>query len=655
MKVKLDAKNIKELTLEHIEKIGLGVVALIALMMIYSAFSNAQSTKKTPDQLRQAADEADRKIESTEIDDMDFDELKVTDYTTIAIDGRARIEETEYLTPHPLDPRLFEQKPKRTKPLLLAATQLRGKADFGAVTEKVVVEPEAAPGIHGNMDGMRGNAATSEVRGERWVAVTALVPIKNQEQAYIDAFRNCVFPTQNDIPTYLGYWVERVEVPGPIAPVDIDWSKAQTFQSSKAVSKAQEKWGQTSSGEIVEQKYLHQRLVFPLPPLVGKQWDKDIAHDPEVPLPSLEPGMGTLPRGGMEEGMLGGRGNMRGGPRGMGPGGLGQPGAQPDFDDPFNPTQPTDPTTGPNNIADQNKLPAHLLLRFMDFDVKPGKYYVYRVQIALKNPNCGLKPPCLENPKLAKASFLKTKWSDPTSVVSVPRDTQVLAVSVLPAKPLGRVMIAKWVQRRGFMAHEEFSVERGQVLDYADKTFRRVEGGAARGVMGGMEGMMGPGMMPPEPGMEGMRPPGRRAPARPRAGRRDAPRRGPDMGGMPGDEMGMGGLGRPWQAMPAQPGNEWLVNYYANAIAIDFRGGESLTSKPKSDFTSIGEILLFDADGNLVVHNELDDQPERDKIAAAANPANPVPGGHPVPGVGPRGALDGLFQRDPNEGNRRRR
>ncbi|MBU4400908.1 MAG: hypothetical protein KKE86_16455, partial [Planctomycetes bacterium] len=96
---------------------------------------------------------------------------------------------------------------------------------------------------------------------------------------------------------------------------------------------------------------------------------------------------------------------------------------------------------------------------------------------------------------------------------------------------------------------------------------------------------------------------------------------------------------------------EWLVNYYSRAIAIDFRGGENLSGRRGSGLTSVGEILLLDAEGNLVVHNELDDGPERDKITAASEATLPAAGGTlegPVPNMPhPKGALDKLFMPGP--------
>ena len=632
VKMKLDAKTAKELLLQHAEKIGFGIVVLIVLFMVYSALTGAETYQKTPEQLSQAADQAERTIEQTPVE-LD---LKVHDYVARARGSRIPIEAADYKHEIVWTPPLFQPKPLREAPPLWSAQQLRGAADFGAIQE-VVVDQDAAANPGGRMTGMRSG---SEVRGERWIAVTALVPIVKQAQAYVESYANCRYPNpQYDVPSYLGYWVQRVEVSGPTAIEDIDWSKAVKFQSKKAMAKAVGKWSQASSAEFIETKYLHNRLVFPLPPLVGKTWGDYIAHEPEVPMvdPSavgrgmmgtegmgMPPGMGMggemMPGMGMGGEMMPGMGMPRPGRRG----GTRNPGASGEAD-PFNPHAPRNSGAAPEDadkFAEKNKPATHLLLRFLDFTVEPGKRYVYRVQLALQNPNYGLVAKCLADSKLADDYLLKTKWSDPTPVISVPRDTRVLMAAVAPERgnrdATGRLMIAKWVRRRGFTAHKEFNVKRGQVLDFPDETFQRGDADPRAANRRGAQPIM-PGMEVMPPGMGGM-PPG--------------------MEGMMGPEMfppGAGGM-----ATPQTQSDKWLVNYYTEAIAIDFRGGEDLTGKRGSKLGAIGEILLLDADGNLVVHNELEDLPERDKITAAAeaaaNPTRPTPGNSR-----PHNGLEGIF------------
>ncbi len=152
-------------------------------------------------------------------------------------------------------------------------------------------------------------------------------------------------------------------------------------------------WGQQATQDIVGQEHLFplnpMALVFPLPPLVGAKWDKNVVHAPEIPLPNFgQPGV---------PGMIGGFG--RGMP-GAGPGSK-QPGAGPgskqpgaaagEVQDPFGDIPPgqvapqpggaSGGTTGGGPAAAGADTSTYLLFRFFDFNVEPGKQYVYRVQL----------------------------------------------------------------------------------------------------------------------------------------------------------------------------------------------------------------------------------------------------------------------------------
>ncbi|MBN1394316.1 MAG: hypothetical protein JW959_04785 [Pirellulales bacterium] len=631
VKVKLDLKTIQKMLLQNVEKIGLGGVVLIFIFMIYSAFtsSSVERFQQTPQELIQLADEKKRAIDGDK--ELPEPDLKIQDYAALTQQLRTPIEEKHYATPVVWDPPLFPKKPLRDTPPLLAAQQLRGSADVGAVQMKAEVQEEKA----GAEMMMGTKQTTTEVRGQRWIVVTALVPYEKQLSNYFEALGPCKgYNATKDVPVYAGYWIERVELANPSEAANIDWSKAKAIPSGPAMDDARSKWASQSNTNVVDQKYFDskRRLVFPLPPLVGKQWDEGVAHPEEVPLASAASrgrgmGMGQLdgelPRHGM-------------GPEGYGPRG------ESDLGDPFAPEKkPEDNTNEAEKIAQQNKPPAHRLLRFFDFDIEPGKHYVYRVRLLLDNPNYGteLDKSWLADPKLAEIKWLETKWSDPTSVITVPHDTRVLAVSVAPGQanrdPSGEVMAVKWVQRRGFLAHDKFHVERGQLIHFPDRKFTRVQG--RNRLPGAMEGMApeGPGLG----SLEG-------APTDKRDKRKKNRPPAPD-------EFYGEGLA----PTATTSGDEWLVNYYSGAIALDFRGAENLSGRRGSGLKSIGEILLLDAEGNLVVRNELEDQAERDKIVAASE-IPPVGGAFEggIPNMpNPHGALDEMFSPGPQRENRRRR
>ena len=51
------------------------------------------------------------------------------------------------------------------------------------------------------------------------------------------------------------------------------------------------------------------------------------------------------------------------------------------------------------------------------------------------------------------------------------------------------------------------------------------------------------------------------------------------------------------------------VKFVTNSVVVDMHGGKVLDPKDKEKTTEAGEVLLIDRDGNLVVHDEMDDLP----------------------------------------------
>lgn len=63
------------------------------------------------------------------------------------------------------------------------------------------------------------------------------------------------------------------------------------------------------------------------------------------------------------------------------------------------------------------------LFRYVDYTVKEGKQYVYRVRLSLHNPNYQHEPAfTLENPDDAKVKYLESPYSNVTHPVSIPLD-----------------------------------------------------------------------------------------------------------------------------------------------------------------------------------------------------------------------------------------
>lgn len=701
LKLRFDKTAILDFLLQNVEKIVLGLVAVVFLLMAYSAIG-VPRYKKTPEQLIQAVKIAEDDVAKTPPETG----LKVSDYEAQAKKSRTKIVEKPYETPLAWNPPIFPKRPLRDSPALYAATELRGAAEVGAFTMAVEAEDagEAAAGGNAGAGGAMPMARTggTETRGQRWIVLTALVPIEKQISAF-EELKNAgphgSYDPNRDYPQYPGYWVERIELTSPGDAANPDWTKAEKVLSKTVLDKTTKQWRQqTSIADVVSPEYLDPVLTFPLGPRTDGPWGKSVAHPDEIPLLEIEgaggigaggragvgmPGMGMpgmgMPGMGMPMPGVGAGGGVRrtrvprAGGMGM-PGVGGQQAGGAAIADPNNPFGVGDATADENaaltNLAEEAQAPAHLLFRYFDFNVSPGKRYIYRVRLALTNPNYKLKPAWLKDPKLANLPILEAKWSEPSPVIAVPNDSRILAVSVKPARasvdPSGKIIVTKWSKKKGIEAWEEFPVVRGLLANFADKTFNPATGtgrpaggmgmpmgpgGMGRPMMhGGMNGLMG------LEGIGGKKAKGADAKAaeaaakKAEAAAKKAAKKAKADKDAPGPDM----FGGPLAGVNAFNPNAFKVNYFSHAVVVDFRGGEVLPGRRGNSLkvTSGGDILLIDADGNLLVCNELDDEAIRKSLRSAEtekkemeNAAGAGPGAGMMPGgMPPGGGLEGLMR-----------
>ncbi len=122
-----------------------------------------------------------------------------------------------------------------------------------------------------------------EVKETSWVTVLARVPIKQEYQLYDDALKNARgYNQQRDVPTYVGYVVQRAEV------TDAGQGKWKTIEtvSRRGLEKKMKKWPANPT-EVIDKKYSHPILTHPLPPLLLRGWGEHATHS-EMPLPMNE-------------------------------------------------------------------------------------------------------------------------------------------------------------------------------------------------------------------------------------------------------------------------------------------------------------------------------------------------------------------------------
>ena len=654
-KVKLDPASLKQFALDHFEKALFGLVVLLFLVFVYKAVGR-ESLGFTPEDLAREAERAKTNLQNTQPTDVP----KVKEYTKEAPRIRQPIDPNPYSVKTFAAP-IFPQMAPRTQPQVFPVMDVRATAGQGSFSTVSTAEqePSALPTM----------GAMSQIRGQRWVCVTALIPHAKYYESFRLALENARYrDPARDFPLYRYYYIERAEVDpqDPDAdPSSLTWVRLNV---RRALYRAQMQWP-TFSQEIVDRRYwpVHpfrphsvELLMFPLGPRTDRPWGEEVAHLPEI-------GLAEVPTMGMEGTPMGPMGMMpggfpgakaakeeavedeegakpapkkgpkrpqaprfqspdeipdepeEGGPAGgyggeMMPGGYpgGYPGGpmrtpmMPSARSPMSGAMPPGypagmpggyPSSGPGYSGMPGMGPEgygqypeaeyepeeYLLLRFFDFEVEPGKYYRYRVKLLVDNPNYGLSPRVLAQPDLAQPKWLEADWSEPSAVVNVPLDSQVLIVSALPKRGQGetaaKVLLVRFEMETGIEAFKEFDVFRGQWLNYLKQEFERTATGLATPGMGAL--YPSSEMMAGTPGM-------------------------PGMPGMPGAPFGPGAR----KPAAGEEQEKEYVDYLTDCLVLDVTGGSPLPGREREKLTEPARMLLMDKDGNLLVRNEIDDLPE---------------------------------------------
>jgi len=570
VKISVDQAAVKTFLLDHVEKIVFGAIVLCFGLIVYKAVGR-ETFETEPDDLTNAARNAEDHCTRGKLD------TKVVEhrvYSEIAENNSRPIPFEPYRWGKELNRGPRDEKDRRGTPPLLNARELR------AVAGRVAM----------NLPPRRGVKDSGGPRGFRYAVLTALIPKKEQERLFEDYFVDRVeYNPERDVPQYLWYAVERAEVRGTEAPAETDFAPLD-LNHAVAISKLWRARGAARAEAVVDQKYLHPRLTFPLPPRISGSWGEEVAHPDEIPLPSPE-------RRGL------GEGEYMGVPAAEGPGvpeipgvpevpgGAEIPGLPPGMAMPPIPGH-EQPTRTPETTRTEPLEPEHLLFRFFDFTVEPGKQYRYRVKLWLVNPNYKMDPRYLEDSRLSDLAYIQPeKWSEPTDVVEIPLDSEVLLLAVKappPSRagdePSANLGIVQWVVESGDTVYEDFeTVRRGGLLDFTGYEF---PGGKI------VEEEKRPQPRPRDDDDDRRR-------------RRGGPRHGSGEEGFMGEEFME-------QPIPPQPvirrsgmSKAVQVDYLTGAIVLDIRGGDRI-SQQTSDRRP-GDLLLLGGDGSLHIHHELED------------------------------------------------
>lgn len=350
---------------------------------------------------------------------------------------------------------------------------------------------------------------------QSWVTVLAKVPIKQQFQMYEDALATARgFNVTSDQPRYLGYEVERAEV------TDEGTGKFVLIKkvAPKTLLTLMSTWP-SQTPDLVNPKYIHPLLTFPLPPMIMREWGDEITHT-DLPIPTPEDLMagpalenletpnpadaeddpndpfGSAARRAAQPGVMmgrGGEGGMyggRGGEMGRGPGGYGGRGGE--MGGRGMGTGGRGGEMGGRGMgmggmggAGVTELPEYswdgltktLLFRFFDDTVEPGRRYRYRVRLALTDVNANqpakfLDPTVSTRQAKDKSSYRMTEWSDPSPVAVVPRPglTYVAQTKdMTSAEPEARLIIKSVDSDHAAEIAMDNWYPRGSVLNFAQK------------------------------------------------------------------------------------------------------------------------------------------------------------------------------------------
>jgi hypothetical protein len=492
----------------NVEKVAFALAMLFLLGSAIRA-SQQETLAWTPEDLDKMADAAAANIQATTPPP-----VQIVRYSELAQEIVRPVSAASYAFATPFDPPRFRIH-KRSTPAVYPVRELLASAGHGAFAVSAG-EPAVQHGGYG-------------MRGQRWVCLTGAIDDSKQTEEFRDAlWQASCCDLRRDRPDYVYFRVERAEIDPRRPEAAPRWVR----QNVRNMFLRQQAWPQ-SSGELADPRYLPPErggisLVFPLGPLADRTWGPEVSH-PRIPLQATLAAYRT--RG------------------------------------------PRHARTNENVAAAQQQSEEleYLLFRYFDYDVQPGREYRYRVRLLLTNPNYAVSPQYLEDENSAKNRYLEADWSEPSAIVHVPPDTQILAG---PARTWGAratVMLTRFLASTGQVAFEEFQVRRGQLLDFSDRVIQpRI---ASTSVVD------------------------EHSPARDKKQSAAAAGTNTYLFKVP--------TGAPSRKEAKAMAT---VDYGSEMLLLDVRGGERLPGPDR--FTEPASLCLMDGHGELIVRNELDDLPE---------------------------------------------
>ena len=454
----------------HVEKLLLVLAVVMAVMMVFSGFRNRSAIEgnKSPEDLGQQASRAVSVVNGGTWDDFRSDRDRDKHFLDRATETQENILVEAYATGQLIKPPLIPARTLRTDPSLLAPRDLHVTSGYGALAVK--------QGPNGSRDGQPGvrrvgqrrqqddvawkkyvrGTSGENTKGAYFAAVTALIPYREQLEAFKTLKNTVGYKPERDQPHFLMWVLRRAEVTGA-ENEKLAWKTIA--RSHTAARQAAQLWdGQGDEKRInPPSKYTDELLTFRVPPLLLDDLPRYTFHpaiprelpkpvEPETAAPKTETPDEEDMWGGLESFQLsqrseGERSGREDGPRERE--GSRESGRE------ETPPQRDEFDAGDRVV----NPPEYLMFRYFDLTVRPGRSYRYQLLLLLDDPNDPRKggqfnPPDADtldqtvSERLHKKRTGQSKIpfgrlappSEPSPVVYVGRGERMLAGKVTPSE-----------------------------------------------------------------------------------------------------------------------------------------------------------------------------------------------------------------------------
>jgi hypothetical protein len=472
--------GVKTWLINNVEKMVLGLVGLIAVWVVYSGFkTDGLPPNNSPNDLEQQLSQATSVISETDWTEVRsvrypepdrFDEQASKDVEPVRIE--------DYAMTVPLHPLLQKRQKLRTDPKLLAPRELEVHAgagplaladdkEGGSVSSLLSTDDQGVRPLPDNISQRYSQVATaSKIEGAFFVSIKGLVPIREQWEAYDEAFIGAAeYAPERDQPIYKLVLLERKD----LTAGETEWKPLETQEVLMTASK---QW-EIQQDEVVADQYLIKNIVMDVPLILGRDMTRFALHSKvetaeavDAASRQVEQETGTTDTS-SESTLLAPEGDQ--------------------------------PQSAHENVAEEQTSEGSAIatlktdikmFRFFDFTVQPGHRYVYRASLVVEDPNdpadktkpsmesCAVS--VIERRQQADSARFKshreTPWSEESPVVTVPHGETILAGAAVAAKrnvagsePVAKVLAVAWDAERVLEIPLEVEVSRGSLLNAQKK------------------------------------------------------------------------------------------------------------------------------------------------------------------------------------------